>query len=56
MLQAEGGFGARVLVVLCGLPTSNYVRVRAPPLFTASTTIHRTPRQKGCDLVFCERI
>jgi hypothetical protein len=23
MLQAEGGFGARVLFVLCGMPTSN---------------------------------
>ena len=30
--------------------------MRAPPLYTASTTIHGTPRQKGCDLVFCERL
>ena len=45
-----------MLFVRCGLPTSNWVRVRAPPLYTASTTIHGTPRQKGCDLVFCERL
>ena len=30
--------------------------MRAPPLYTASSTIHGTPRQKGCDLVFCERL
>jgi hypothetical protein len=31
-----------VLFVRCGLPTANQMRVRAPPLYTASTTIYGT--------------
>ena len=49
MLQTDGSFGARVLFVRCA----------ASPLlclYGVYTTIHGTPRQKGYDRVFCERL
>jgi hypothetical protein len=60
MVHLSGGgrfWGARAIYAVRPTYFQLGARARSPALdYTAPTTVHGSPRQKGCDLVFCERL